>query len=250
MLSSDRAGLVIHGLGGVGKSTLAAELARTVASGTVVSSTVGRLNVDALLEGVGRRLDEAAGAAGGSSASSLLRRCDVEWTLRWDGLSKVLGLVPVLVLLDNFEENITVEHGTWTVRDPELADLLSRWARSRTLEAADHVPLPLLAPPRRPPAYGRPALGPAVGCRVGQADLATSGARRPVACTARLGVPERGRSPRAPWSTSMPSCEGATPASTTWPSAWSASWPNGESRIRGPGWRRQAEASTSPWPGR
>ncbi|MGH8906968.1 MAG: hypothetical protein ACRD0K_10730 [Egibacteraceae bacterium] len=38
--------------------------------------------------------------------------------------------MPMLVLLDNFEDNLATGPGpVWAVRDPELAAFLARWAR-------------------------------------------------------------------------------------------------------------------------
>ena len=133
-LAGTKAGLVIHGIGGVGKSTLSAELVRSAGSGMVVASKAGALGIDTLLEEVGLRLAAAGrGVEGGEGlveAAQELRRADVEWAERWDLLMRILGAVPMLVLLDNFEDNLTVDAGTWSVTDPELADLLGRWARN------------------------------------------------------------------------------------------------------------------------
>jgi len=63
-LASKKAGLVVHGIGGVGKSTLSAELVRSVGSGMVVASRAGALGVDIVLEEVGARLGEVARNAG------------------------------------------------------------------------------------------------------------------------------------------------------------------------------------------
>ena len=133
-LAGTKAGLVIHGIGGVGKSTLSAELVRSVGPGMVVASKAGALGIDTLLEEVGLRLAAAGrgfeGGEGLVEAAQALRHADVEWAERWDLLTRILGAVPMLVLLDNFEDNLTGEAGTWSVTDPELADLLGRWARN------------------------------------------------------------------------------------------------------------------------
>lgn len=129
-LEGERAGVVIHGIGGVGKSTFAAELISRQQEDVLVISLHGRLSVDALFDVVGARLslllpngDEARGVA------DVLRRADIEWADRWRALSELLSAVPMIVLLDDFEDNLLGDDATWAIRDPELAELLSRWAR-------------------------------------------------------------------------------------------------------------------------
>jgi hypothetical protein len=83
--------LVIHGLGGVGKSTLAAQIAARVsrlASGRVVTVISGEV----------------------SAARLAAQPTETD-----------------LVVLDNFDDNLTCESGLRTVRDPALAALLAGW---------------------------------------------------------------------------------------------------------------------------
>ncbi|MGH3152746.1 MAG: hypothetical protein ACRDOB_18725, partial [Streptosporangiaceae bacterium] len=89
----DLAALVIHGLGGIGKSTLAAQIAVRVsqpAEGAV--STI----------------------SGAISAASLVTEA-----AQLDGAR--------LLVLDNFDDNLSDESGLWTVKDAALADLLAGW---------------------------------------------------------------------------------------------------------------------------
>ena len=134
-LGGQKAGLVLHGIGGVGKSTLAAEVLRSLGddAGLVVSKA-GQVSVDDVLGEVGARLHLAASAAEGGEgparAGLMLRAGDVEWADRWRLLAEqILPALPMTVLLDNFEDNLDQAEGAWQVRDPELADLLARWAR-------------------------------------------------------------------------------------------------------------------------
>src|SRR5580693_5624679 len=87
----DVTALVIHGLGGVGKSTLAAQIA----------ARVSRLAPERVVTAVGGEVSAACLAAQAATTD--------------------------LVVLDNFDDNLTGESGLWTVRDPALAALLADW---------------------------------------------------------------------------------------------------------------------------
>ena len=135
-LAGDKAGLVLHGIGGVGKSTLAAEVLRSLGEDTgLVVSRAGQVSVDDVLGEIGTRLHQAVLAAEGNEnparAALYLRAADVEWADRWRLLAEqILPAMPVTVLLDNFEDNLSdADGGGWEVRDPELAAFLAGWAR-------------------------------------------------------------------------------------------------------------------------
>lgn len=83
--------LVIHGIGGVGKSTLAAQIA----------ARLSRLAPE-------RAVTMASGEV--SAASLVARPAETD-----------------LVVLDSFEDNLACESGLRTIRDPALASLLSGW---------------------------------------------------------------------------------------------------------------------------
>ena len=136
VLGGTEAGLVLHGIGGVGKSTLAAEVLRSLGEDTgLVASKAGQVSVDDVLGEIGARLHQAAAAAEGDEglarAALYLRAADVEWADRWRLLAEqILPAVPMTVLLDNFEDNLhEAQDGGWQVRDPELAAFLAGWAR-------------------------------------------------------------------------------------------------------------------------
>ena len=76
-----------------------------------------------------RRRPRAARAWPGRACT--LRAADVEWADRWRLLAEqILPAVPMIVLLDNFEDNLQeADDGGWQVRDPELAAFLAGWAR-------------------------------------------------------------------------------------------------------------------------
>ena len=83
--------LVIHGLGGVGKSTLAGQIA----------ARVSRLAPERVVTVVSGEVSAASLAAQPAESD--------------------------LVVLDNFDDNVTCESGLRTVRDPALAALLAGW---------------------------------------------------------------------------------------------------------------------------
>jgi tetratricopeptide (TPR) repeat protein len=135
-LAGQKAGLVVHGIGGVGKSTLAAEVLRSLGDDAgLIVSRAGQLSVDDVLKEVGARLQQASsGSVSGedlAQAALILRAGDVEWADRWRLLvEQILPELPMIVLLDNFEDNLhETDGGGWQVRDPELAEFLAGWVR-------------------------------------------------------------------------------------------------------------------------
>src|SRR6185437_9366849 len=84
-----RGGLVIYGMGGIGKSTLAAQIA----------ARVSRLQSERVITVVNGEVPASAA-----------------WPTGAD-----------FVILDNFDDNLSQESGRWTVRDPALAALLAGW---------------------------------------------------------------------------------------------------------------------------
>jgi tetratricopeptide (TPR) repeat protein len=133
----DVGGVVLHGIGGVGKTTLAAELVLRLQF-PVVAVLTGELSVDDVLTAVAGAVRRELAMTGGQEqllhAVEFARRKDEPWRDRFTVLrEQVLGQLPVLVVLDNFEDNLT-DH---QLRDDTLAELLALWAvspgRSRLL---------------------------------------------------------------------------------------------------------------------
>ena len=121
-------GVVLHGIGGVGKTTLAAELIDHLRF-PVLALTTGELSVDDVLTGASGALRRHLALAGGHEqllrAVAYAGRRDEPWRDRYTVLREhVLGQVPVLVVLDNFEDNLTDRQ----VSDDTLAELLAAWA--------------------------------------------------------------------------------------------------------------------------
>ena len=145
------AGVVLVGIGGIGKSTLAAELvahARVREAAMKVKVLSGQLNVDGLLSALAAVLRQhllATGQHTGAAvqAVEVAGRLDVPWGDRWALLAEhALPQVPVLLVLDNFEDNLTPANGAWQVAEPAvgglLATMLAGTGRLRVLVTSRH----------------------------------------------------------------------------------------------------------------
>jgi len=131
----DRAGVLIHAMGGVGKSSLAAQvLQRLAEEGRVLVSLVGPLSTDSLLAAVGKRIFSLCLERGWDEKhpwrqlSTLLQQPDMDWRDRFDLLSQhILGTLDLVFLLDNFEDNLK-DGGRLT--DENVAELLALWVNN------------------------------------------------------------------------------------------------------------------------
>jgi tetratricopeptide (TPR) repeat protein len=133
--SPDSAGVVVHGIGGVGKSTLAAQIMHFLAqSGWILVSVTGPLSVDQLLSAVGRRIHQVC-LKQNRHESDPVRQAAVrlkdpshDWQERLSDLSYyVTNTMPLVVLLDNFEDNLDE---SYHVKDRDLAELFSQWVEA------------------------------------------------------------------------------------------------------------------------
>ena len=161
LVSPDVAGIVVHGVGGIGKSVLAAQILDRVSQlepGCVIAVLSGEVTAGAFLARVAaalRRQPEAV-TRGGATAEAVAAadRAELPWAQRLALLREhVLDRVPLLLVLDNFDENLSLEAGTCTVRDPSLIGLLASWAdpphRGRLLITCRHrFAVPDVAAPR------------------------------------------------------------------------------------------------------
>jgi len=181
LAGSALAGMVVHGIGGIGKSVLAAQIAARLPgldSDYVTASLTGEVTPDTFLAAVCTAVwrHPLAADRGGTVASAVaaVDRAATSWPNRMSLLREhVLGRVPVLLVLDDFDDNLVLEDGTCTIRDPELVGLLTSWAdrphRGRLLITCRHrFALPEAASHR----IGFRPLGPL--SQAGAIDLATS----------------------------------------------------------------------------
>ncbi|HWG15635.1 MAG TPA: AAA family ATPase [Streptosporangiaceae bacterium] len=128
-------GLVVHGVGGIGKSVLAAQIAARLPRldpDCAAVSLTGEITPDNFLAAVATavRRHPLAVDRGGTvaEAAAAADRADLPWTQRMSLLREhVLARVPLLLVLDNFDDNLILEAGTCTIRDPELVRLLNFW---------------------------------------------------------------------------------------------------------------------------
>ena len=143
------AGIVIGGIGGTGKTTLAAEIVARIRDrepGRVLVTLTGPLTLETLLGAVISTIRRELLITGqGQDTAEAIRaldvaaRADLGWQDRLAILrGHALDHVPVLLLLDNFEDNLRPDGDAgYAVGDEVLAELLAAWVadpgRSRLL---------------------------------------------------------------------------------------------------------------------
>ena len=136
LTSPELAGIVVHGIGGIGKTTLAAEITARVLDrdpGRILVSLTGPLTLESLFGAVTSTIRRELLVRGGQDSATIraldvAARADLGWRDRLPILrGHVLDHVPVLVLLDNFEDNLAAEGPGYAVRDEMLAGLLAAW---------------------------------------------------------------------------------------------------------------------------
>ncbi|MFE5968966.1 tetratricopeptide repeat protein [Streptomyces sp. NPDC056463] len=139
--------VLLHGIGGIGKTSLAAELVHrfTVAApDAVVVAVAGGTTVDAIMEQLRRRLG-AHCARNGLDETHPLHQWVIALHEPGRDWRELLGApardaVPLLLVLDDAEDNLDEEHH---LADAELAEFLQVWAeRHGTLVTSRH-PFPV-----------------------------------------------------------------------------------------------------------
>ena len=135
---AEQPGVLLHGIGGVGKSSLAAELLRLSGADTgLIVSVVGATSADQILEAFGRALFTAALAAGlpdthpDRQLAAYLRTPGEPWQNRLGTALSMLTGRPVMLLIDNFETNLDPQPDRpAVVLDDTLASFLAGWIRT------------------------------------------------------------------------------------------------------------------------
>ena len=146
------AGIAVTGIGGTGKTMLAAEIVTRVRDrepGRTLVSLRGPLTLESLLGAVTSTIRRELLVRGGEDQTALqalavASRTDVGWQDRVAVLREhVLDHVPVLLLLDNFEDNLGSHGAAYEVRDQVLAGVLAAWVTdpgaSRLLVTSRHA---------------------------------------------------------------------------------------------------------------
>jgi hypothetical protein len=132
-------GVVLTGLGGVGKSTLAAQLVSEASEECfVVASLSGSAPPDAILQEIGHRLVLACLRERLDEAHPLryfaqvVRDGTIDSSTRLEFLQdQLLAHKVLLPLLDNFEDNLAEEDGArHVIADATLGAFLAAWVRS------------------------------------------------------------------------------------------------------------------------
>ncbi|MEU6272709.1 tetratricopeptide repeat protein [Streptomyces populi] len=134
-----RAGVLVYGIGGVGKSTLAAELLHhynTEHRLVVPVSAATTRTVDAVLETLRQRLYAHCLSAGLPETDPLrnvvvdLADASSPWRDRWELVRQVvLPRLPALMIVDNAEDLLSPAPSGegWELADGDLAELLAAW---------------------------------------------------------------------------------------------------------------------------
>jgi tetratricopeptide (TPR) repeat protein len=155
VLRGTQASVVIHGIGGVGKSTLASQLVTELAdqAGLMVSLT-GSVAVDQILNAIASRLHHWCRTQNLDDADvrrqliGELRSGQTPWPDRLDLLAEdLLPTVSVTLLLDNTEDNLTHDGPAGVIRfaDDQLGAFLTAWTAlpGAKLLATSRYPLPV-----------------------------------------------------------------------------------------------------------
>jgi hypothetical protein len=139
LIASPGAGLVICGVGGIGKTALAAEITGQTLNDDplrVLVSFTGAVTIDGVLTAITSELRTALLARDQiddqvKRALAVASRAELGWQ-HWLTVLRehLLGRVPLLVVLDNFDDNLQRAGTGHIVRDENLGSLLAMWIAS------------------------------------------------------------------------------------------------------------------------
>ncbi|WP_211483017.1 tetratricopeptide repeat protein, partial [Actinomyces glycerinitolerans] len=134
LLSDTHAGVVFHGIGGIGKSTLTAEVLRRTAElqPVLVVDMRGIVRVEELFQRIVSRLrvsfSDQLTDPQVNQLLGLLANTEIAWSERLDLLQgTLLQQIPLILVLDNFEDNLTFTDGAYRLTDPLLAEFLVQY---------------------------------------------------------------------------------------------------------------------------
>ncbi len=146
-------GVVLHGIGGVGKSSLATQLVDQLgAQAGLVVPIVGSARVDLIIDEIRQRLHASCLRAARDELHphrqlvAALIDASPPWQHRLALIRDVvLPELPILLILDNAEDNLTARGTEHEFSDQQLAEFLASWVmldRTRLLVTSRH-PFPL-----------------------------------------------------------------------------------------------------------
>jgi tetratricopeptide (TPR) repeat protein len=122
------AGVVLTGLGGVGKSAVAGRvMQRLEEDGRLVAAHAGRFDLRAIAASLGTALLES-GRGELRKRADLLLSANLDDGARFQFLSKTLAEDPVVLVLDDFEQNLSVGGGAFL--DPDVSLFVGMLARN------------------------------------------------------------------------------------------------------------------------
>jgi hypothetical protein len=264
-----RAGVLLHGIGGIGKSSLATELVNHlgVDAGLVVTVS-GSTRVDLILEQIRQRLLTHC-MTHNLGDGDLLHQLGVAltdatppWQARLSWLSDVgLPRLPILLLLDNAEDllipagpdagadvDVDVDQAArWEVRDAELAEFLAEWVRLDSTRLVVTSRYPFTLPGRAERRLARHHLGPLSPAEPASCCGVCAPSTRSPPCSGAAPTPTWAVTP-APWSTSTRCSPAEPPGSTMSPTASRPRSTTAASPIPTPGWPVSAVIWTRRWP--